>query len=346
MLTRKLNQAALAATRASTNMMQQPNLAATMHQSKRPFGSAINMIDRVIKNQYENQTIKDTSFLVLLEIRVAMAAEYEAATKKNKLLTGKADAGILTAAQMKQGYADIAVLIDRNPDLKEPFEKVFSPTLYRSDGIWMGKDFNNSHSDNYKRDNVVKQQFKAAEEAIFKVKPTRDNPGELTDYGRKLQKDMGEFEFAKATQLLTNNLAEQTGTRSTTDAHICKPPGTYNSIWKDPKKAYGVEKEVQKTELSESDYQISCEESQIKLLNILRKDGVFDNFSKQEFEQALRYVMNQAEFLIDPKNLKSSAEVYEETNKDESYRFIFKKCQEELEIKVAESQGKKEFKPS
>jgi hypothetical protein len=310
-------------------------------QSKRQIGTTINLVDRVIATQRENRTIANEPFLELLKIRDSMAKYYEAVIDINQNLTGKNSDGIVTAAQIKQSFTNLILLVEKYPDLEAPLAKKFDPTLYRSDGVWVGGTFDVSHSEDYKKNNCVKQILKASEEALFETMPSKDEKGKLTEFGERIKNEMGEFAFLKATQLLTNHLAEQTGTRSTTDAHIGKPPGRYAATWKDPHKAFMIEKEVQKSNLDESD-QIYCKENQKDLLEILKRENKLTQFTEEQYMQAVRYVELQDEVLLDPSKLTPSVEIFRQTQTECAH--IFRQMQDDLqkEIKCSQVSAKME----
>ncbi|MCF6766507.1 hypothetical protein L3V82_12060 [Thiotrichales bacterium 19S3-7] len=269
--------------------------------------TGLNVIDNVINNN--PILVQTNNFNQLVEFRSHMKSKTLNDVDINQFLTGSNE-NLVTAEQMKASFRFLERFVDNYPEYEAFFSVEMEKVLYRGSPLQNWLTIDTRHDEQYKCHNSTKKAIKLLSKALFKIVPTKTDLGVLTDYGEQVKAIMGEASFLKATQLLTNQLANFTGFNPTTDAHLKKPLGAYASTWKCPSKAYFIEMQADKTKIP-SNSQVNCINDQLQLLEIAKRDGVFRTISESDFENGIkRYVKRQDEVLIPPSHLEESSSVF------------------------------------
>ncbi|TNF69076.1 MAG: hypothetical protein EP298_04980 [Gammaproteobacteria bacterium] len=228
----------------------------------------------------------------------------------NRDIVGKNEPGLLTTAQIKESFAKFQLLADTEAKLKPYLESAINERFTRMNNIWLGDTVDTRQKEPHKKDNITKQLLGAMEEALIFKKGDKDEQTQLTQYGEQVKQKMGN-DFSKAIQLLDNNIATQaTIYRSTTDSQYDSLPGSFNTAWKNPSRAFGVEREVRKSDTNPQDL-IYCKEHQLKLVDQLQKDGILNSFTKDQIDNNLiRYIERQAEVMVPVNQLEDSQTLF------------------------------------
>ncbi|MCF6766508.1 hypothetical protein L3V82_12065 [Thiotrichales bacterium 19S3-7] len=277
---------------------------------KRQF-TTVNIIDSVITNN--PKLLKSTTSETLIQFRKLMKNKTLNDVRMNQFLTGSKES-LVTAEQVKSYFLAIDLFLEINPSLKGYFDIEVENLLYRGGQVnqWLNMEFR--HKENHKSQNPTKKAINLLNESLFDELPSSNNPsGTLSTYGKTVREEMGEDSFLRATQLLTNQLAEDLGYNPTTDAHLTKPLGAYASTWKCPSRAYFIEMQADKSDIPTSE-QIHCMEDQLQLVEIAYRDGKFNSMQFDEITSGiLRYIKRQDEVLVSPSHLRKSSDIFYDT---------------------------------
>ncbi|WP_119342833.1 hypothetical protein [Facilibium subflavum] len=274
-----------------------------------------NLLDGIIKASEQDKNISKNVVNELADFKDDYVNTIESQAKLNSWIT-KQD-NTFTTAQLQMNLTLVNTFLkphaEKNPSLERIIKSSIDSLLYRTDSVFV-EGINTSHNESHKEKNATRQILNKIENLLYQQKPGKNQPGELTDLGKAIKLELGEGEFQKATQLLDNMLAENTGYRPMTDADFDKSPiGSYTSTWKDPKKSYVIEKEANKNNLASNDT-IYCKEAQIKLINSLVQKELLDDYTPAEISALERYINRQAEVLVsNSKGIKDSKKLFLES---------------------------------
>ncbi|WP_119344866.1 hypothetical protein [Facilibium subflavum] len=254
--------------------------------------------------------VSEESFTRLEEFTKKYCDMIKSQDEMNQMLTKKD--GIFTGDEIRMNLQKVETFVNQNDQLKALAKGVIDDLLYRTNKVYL-PDVDSKHKEPHKAQNTTRKILNDIEEIIYEQKPGKNTPGKLTDYGKLLQEKFASEGFDKALQLLDNQLAENTGFRPVTDAHLnSSPPGSFISTWGDPKTTYVMELEAYKTDLKQ-DEMIFCKNAQLKLIDQLIQDGKLNEYKPEDIGNSIvRYINRQDEVLVASNKLKSSKAIFME----------------------------------